>query len=767
MVGRTLGHYRVLEQIGAGGMGIVYRAHDERLERDVALKVLPPGTLAEEAVRRRFRKEALTLSQLNHPNIASVYDFDTQDGVDFLVMELIQGETLGEKLAAGALGEKEISRLGTQLAQGLAAAHEQGVVHRDLKPGNLRLTSDGRLKILDFGLATLRRPERADASTVSMTETRGLAGTLPYMAPEQLRGEKADARSDIFSAGVVLYEMATGRRPFAQPADTLLNPPPAPSAANKKVSAGLEGIILKALDKEPERRYQSSREVAVDLERLTAPVAVSAPRRRLRWWWAAAAALALSLAAVGLYLSRRPALESIAVLPFVNASGSSDAEYLSDGMAETLINSLSKLPGLKVTSRSLAFRYKGKEVDPRAVGRELSVQAVLLGRLAQRGEQLSLSAELVDVRDGNHIWGEQYNRKLADVLALQEELGREISGQLRLRLSGEQEKALAKRPTQNPEAYQEYLKGRYFVTQQTAPNLRLALAHFQRAIDKDPAYALAYSGLAEYYRNLGLFGPVPPRESLPKLHAAASRALQLDDTLPEAHTALAAYKTVGEWDWAGAEREYRRALELNPGDAMGHYMYALFFLTGIGRVEEAARELKRALDLDPVSLIFSNGLAAIYYYAREYDQAIEQFLKNLAMDPNNGRTRSVLGEVYVQKSLHTEGIAELKRAVDLTQGGSAAISALGHAYARSGDRAAARKVLDQILSERSRGYFPAFRIALVHVGLGEKDRAFEWLDKAVEERDSWLIYLKAKPDFDPLRSDPRYAALLRRINLAP
>ena len=468
MVGKTASHYRILEKIGAGGMGVVYRARDERLQRDVALKVLPAGTLADETARKRFRKEALALSQLNHPNIATVHDFDTQEQTDFLVMELIPGATLTEKLAAGPLAEKEISRLGGQLAQGLAAAHEQGVVHRDLKPGNLRVTPDGRLKILDFGLATLRRPVGESASTVTAGETGVVAGTLPYMAPEQLRGEKADARSDIYAAGVVLYEMATGRRPFAEAqgpplvAAILQQPPPAPSGLNKKVSPALELIILKALDKEPERRYQSARELAVDLERLTGPVAVAAvaprgaQRAPRRWLLAAAAALALLLAAVAVYLmgTHRPALDSLAVLPFVNAGGRAppgpDADYLSDGITDILIKSLSQLPNLKVISRTSVFRYKGREIDPQAVGRDLRVQAVLTGQVVQRGDNLSVTAELVDARDGRRLWGERYSRKLADLLAIQEELGREISENLRLRLTGEQKKALAKRHTQTP-----------------------------------------------------------------------------------------------------------------------------------------------------------------------------------------------------------------------------------------------------------------------------------------------------------------------------
>ncbi|MBI3694295.1 MAG: protein kinase [Acidobacteria bacterium] len=775
MVGQTLGHYRVLEQIGAGGMGVVYRARDERLERDVALKVLPPGTLANETARKRFRKEALTLSQLNHPNIATVYDFDTQEGVDFLVMELIPGVTLTEKLEAGALPEKEISRLGAQLAQGLAAAHEQGVVHRDLKPGNVRVTPDGWLKILDFGLATLLRPEGPGETTLSATETAAVAGTLPYMSPEQLRGEKADARSDIYAAGVVLYEMATGRRPFAETsgaqlvAAILQQPPPAPSAVNKKVSPALEMIILKALDKEPDRRYQSAKELAVDLERLTSvAVAAVAPRRRHRWWLGVATAVVVLVAAAVLYLlgSRGKPLESIAVLPFVNASGAADTEYLSDGITETLIDSLARLPRLTVISRGSVFRYKGKEADPQAVGRELKVEAVVLGRMVQRGDSLSIRAELVDARDGRRLWGEQYSRKLADLMAIQEEIGREISEQLRLRLSGEQKKALVKRHTQNPEAWQEYLKGLYLWNTRTAASLQTAMEHFNRAIVSDRNFALAYVGLSECYRLLPYVGAVPPREFLPERRAAVNKALQLDDTLGEAHVALASCKMAAEWDWAGMFQEFQKGLQLNPAYATGHQLYGVWLMC-VGRFDEAIAEVKRAQELDPVSLPISANVAMVYHYARRYDEALEHYRKMVALDPNYGLGRVYLGELYIAKSMYAEAVAELKAAVQIMQGAPLAIAPLALTYARSGDRAAAQAVLDKMLAQRSRGYYPASRIALVYVGMGDKDSAFEWLQRAVEEGDRGVYFFKTNPLFDPLRSDPRATEILRRMNLAP
>jgi len=419
-----------------------------------------------------------------------------------------------------------------------------------------------------------------------------------------------------------------------------------------------------------------------------------------------------------------------------------------------------------VISRTSVFRYKGREIDPQAVGRDLRVQAVLTGQVVQRGDNLSVTAELVDARDGRRLWGEQYSRKLADLLAIQEELGREISENLRLRLTGEQKKALAKRHTQTPEAYQEYLKGLYFWNKRTAAGIQTAMEHFNRAIAKDPAYALAYVGVAEYYRLISYLSAVPPRESLPKQQAAASKALQFDDTLGEAHASLGMYKAVYEWDWAGAEREHRRGLQLNPAYATGHQLYGMTLVV-FGGFDEAVAELKRAVELDPVSLPISANLGMVYHYARRYDQAMELYGKMLAMDPNYGLGRVYFGELYIAKSMYPEAIAELKAGVHLLQGAPIAIAPLGLACARSGEQAAAREVLEKMLAERSRGYFPASRIALVYVGLGNKDRAFEWLQKAVEERDIMAFFIKPNPLFDSLRSDPRFSELMRQMNLAP
>ncbi len=777
MIGRTLGHYRIDSQLGQGGMGVVYRARDLRLERDVALKVLPAGLLADETARKRFRKEALALSQLNHPNIATVHDFDTEEGVDFLVLEYIAGASLDEKLAAGPLGEKELVGLAAQLALGLAAAHEQSIVHRDLKPANLRVTTDGRLKILDFGLAALVRPEGDAAATVSLTEGPTVAGTVPYMAPEQLRGDKADARADLHAAGAVLYEMATGRRAFPQAggpqiiAAILQEMPPAPATLNPRVTPALEGIILKCLDKEPERRYQTARELRVDLERLSAPAPVTAsvPRPRSRRWLlpVAAAALAAVVLVAWWALSQggQQQIESLAVLPFANVGGDPNQEYLTDGITENLINSLSQLPNLRVTARTLAFRYKGPQVDPQKAGRDLNVRAVLTGRVVERDGALNIQADLVNVEDGSQLWGRQYSRKLSDILTLQEEIAREVSGKLGLRTTAQQQKRLAKRSTENTEAYQLYLKGRYSWNRRTGETLQRAVQYFRQAIDKDPGYALAYAGLADCYALYNSYEVEPTRECVPKAKAAATKALEIDNTLAEAHASLA-LTLVYDWDWAGAEREFQRSIELDPNYPTAHHWHGLF-LGVTGRSEQAIASVKRAQQLDPLSMIINTEVGWQLLHARRYEEAIEQIRKALEMDPNFAQGHSYLGLAYEQRAMYQEAIAELQKAFDLSGGNTYMLGSLGHAYALSGNREKALQALANLHELAGRRYVSTFGTALIYTGLGDKKPALEGLEKAFEDRYWGLLWLKVDPRFDRLRADPRFASLLRRMGLEP
>jgi eukaryotic-like serine/threonine-protein kinase len=749
MIGQTLGHYRIVEQVGAGGMGVVYRARDTRLDRDVALKLLPAGALSDEAARRRFRNEALALSKLSHPNIATVFDFDSQGGVDFLVMEYISGIILSEQLRAGALREKDVVALAAQIAAALEEAHEHGIVHCDLKPSNVAVTSKGRVKVFDFGLAQILHPS-VDVEATEIAPDTDAAGTLPYMAPEVLRGKPPDARSDTWSLGVMLYEMLAGKPPFQAEtgfalASRILRDAPAPLA--RHVPPELQLVVGRCLEKDPAKRYQRAADLLADLEHFPSELAsgsASLPSRR----------------------STR-AITSLAVLPFENAAADPEAEYLSDGITESLINILAQLPKLHVMARSTVFRYKGQAIDPQAVGRELNVRAVLTGRVSQRGDTLSIATELVDVANGWQLWGEQYHRKRADLLAVQDAMAREIAGRLRLRLTGEEKKRLARRYTRNTDAYHCYLKGRYYWNKRTPEDLKRGIEFFNQAIEKDPHYTLAYAGLADSYYLLAgtAFAALAPGEAFPKAKAAALKALELDDSLAEAHTSLATI-LVNEWDWGGAAKEFERSIELNPGYATARHWYA-FYLTALGRLDEAIREGQRAQELDPLSVIINRDLGLIYYYARKPDRAIEQYCKSLELDPNFALTHQALGRAYLLKGMREDALAALRLAAALSSDSVAMCAALAHALAETGSVVEARKILADLIERSRRSYVSPTNIAVVYAGLGENDEAMECLEKALAEHNAGLMMLKVHPVFDPLRSDPRYQDLLRRIGLAP
>ncbi len=787
MIGKTLSHFRIVEKIGAGGMGEVYRARDERLERDVALKVLPTGTLADEAARKRFRKEALALSKLNHPNIATVFDFDTQDGTDFLVMELVEGVTLSDKLAVGPLGEKEITRLGAQLAEGLAAAHERRVVHRDLKPANLRVTPDGRLKILDFGLAKLVRSDvaSATATTESFTETQAAAGTLPYMAPEQVRAENVDARSDFYAAGAVLYEMATGQRAFPETQagrlmDAILNrAPQPPSGLNRRVSPGLEGIILKALEKEPENRYQSAKEIGVDLRRLGAPGSAAAvlsarrPATRQRMVWAAGVALVALLAVLvglnvgglrdrllgGVVLGQ---ITSIAVLPLENLMGDPEQDYFVAGMHEALITELSKIGALTVISRTSAMRYRSTDKSVPEIARELGVDAVVEGSVLRAGNTVRITAQLIEAATDRHPWADNFDRELRDVLALHSDVARAIAREIQVALTPEEETRLADARPVNPEAYEAYLKGRYFWNKKTEPDLETGLEYFERAIEKDSNYAAAYAGLADSYLHLAHYGGLPPQEAIANAEAATLKALDIDPKLAEAHASMG-HLRMHEWNWSDSEKEFKRAVGLNPNYAITHYWYAAL-LSQMGRRPEARAEIRRALELDPLSPMISWSAGAGHYRARQYDLAIEQFRRTLAMHPEFPPAHQYLGLAYVQKGLYDEAVAELKEARKLPGADARGAAFLAYAYAVAGKTRQALEILDELNEMPGQRRLPSYEIAAVHAALGQKDQAFAWLEKAYGERDNWLVNVKVEPMFDPLRSDPRFQDLLRRMN---
>jgi serine/threonine-protein kinase len=781
VIGRTLSHYRIIERIAAGGMGEVYHARDEHLDRDVAVKVLPPGTFADDNAHKRFHREALALSKLNHPHVQTVHDFDRQEGIDFLVTEYVAGKPLDQKLATGPLPEKEVARLGVQLAEGPAAAHKQRLVHRDLKPANLRLTPEGELKILDFGLAKLARSvdettTGGDRATESWV-TDAVVGTLPYMSPEQLRGDGVDARSDIYATGVVLYEMATGQRPFREKLSTALadailhQPPPPPGRVRPAVSPRLEEVILKCLEKEPERRYQSATELRVDLERLRAPAMQAVPPRR-RWTpraWALAAvlsALVLLLLLIALSIgglkerlaggSAPGPITSIAVLPLANLSGDPEQEYFADGMTEALITDLAKIGALKVISRTSVMQYKDARKPLPEIARELGVAAVVEGSVLRAGNQVRITAQLIHATTDEHLWAESYDRDLRDVLALQSEVARAIAGEIKIAVTVEEESRLATAPSVNPEAYEAYLKGRYHWNKRTPESVGKGLAFFEQAISIDPTYAVAYAGVAdsliiESASYLGL----SPEEILRRATAATTKALELDDALAEAHASLAVIRSTRYWDWTGAEGEYQRAIELSPSYSTARQWYAEFLSFAL-RHEEAIAHIKRARETDPTSLVIHAAEGRLLVYAGRLDEGIERLQKTLELDPGFFLAHAALGRAYLRRGMGEQAVATFQRAE---------IKALlGHAYGVTGRKVEAENILGELKRLWEQGYAPATDVAKVYAGLRETDQAFAWLEKAYEARDPNLIMIHVEPEYDSLRADSRYPSLLRRLN---
>jgi len=754
MVGRTLGHYQLLSLLGAGGMGEVYRARDTKLDREVAVKILPEQSAANPEALRRFEREAKAVAALSHPNILAIYDFGTEQGVSYAVTELLAGETLRARLSRSALEWRAAAELGVAIVEGLAAAHAKGITHRDLKPENLFLTTAGQVKILDFGLARMKPVVAAEAktltSTVAETTKPGVVmGTFGYMSPEQVRGETAEAPSDIFAFGCVLYEMVSGQRAFARatPAETLAAvltaEPPALAGVGKEMPAGLERVIRHCLAKSASERYQSARDLAEDLRALLSGsgIAPSVPGlARPRWrpavWIVAAVAVLLLGLAVALYLAsgRGQAIDSLAVLPLVNASGSADTEYLSDGISESLINSLSQLPQLKrVIARSTMASYKGKEVDPRKVGEELNVRAVLIGKMIRRGDDLIIEAELVKTADGARLWGEQYPRKLADVLAVQAEIARQISEKLRLRLSGAEQKRLTKRQTQNTEAYLLYSSGRYHWGKDTKEELEKSIELYRQAIALDPNYALAWVGQADSYSNLsGLY--LSSKEAMLRSRAAARKALELDESLAEAHTALAWVKAIHDWEWAEGEQAFKRAIDLNPGYAPAHNGYGIL-LVYLRRFEEAQVEMNRARELDPLSPVVQVGTVWPVLFARRYDQAIEQLHKIIALEPDSSNAYINLAWAYAGQGTPAKGFAPLDKAQSI-ENWWWIVAMRGYAYAATGQRDKARQALADLQERAKREQVSEYSLAIIYAGLGEKDQAFAALDRACQERDN-------------------------------
>jgi TolB-like protein/Flp pilus assembly protein TadD len=790
--GQMLGHYRILSLLGRGGMGEVYLGEDTRLGRKVALKVLPAEFTSDQERLRRFEREARAVSALNHPNIITIHEVGRTDGMHYLVTEHIEGETLRQQIESGSLTLGSALEIASQVASALTAAHAAGIAHRDIKPENVMVRPDGLVKVLDFGLAKLterteasedgprdeRDGVRAPTSGGPSTAAGMVMGTVGYMSPEQVNAEEAHAPSDIFSFGCVLYEMVTGQRAFAgqTPTETmaaiLQTDPPKIDEFDRDLPAALERVIRRCLEKNPAQRFQSARDLASALKQIssgTASVGSTSPAARAfaRPVVRGAAAVMFLLSGVALYLlwGRGEAIRSLAILPLVNSSGNPEADYLAEGIAEGIINDLSQVPTLRVMARSTAFRYKGREADPRRVGRDLGVGAVLTGTLTQRGETLLIRVELVKVADGSQLWKAEYQRNFSDVLPLQEEIAKRISERLRLRLTGEEQKRLSKHYTESAEAYRLYLLGRYYWNKRTVASVTKGIEYFQQAIEQDPNYALAYAGLADSHSVLGsAVGGFSPKETFPKARAAALKALAIDNTLAEAYAALIWVRLRYDWDWPAAEREIRRAIELNPNYAITRERHA-YYLMVMGRPEQAIAEIRRAQALDPLSLNINAVVGSHLYHARRYAEAIEQCLRTLEMDPNFAQTHFFLGLAYEQRGRYDEAIAALTKATELSPNNPFMVSALGHVYAVSGQKNEAMRVLKQLHELSQQRYVLPNEIAVVYAGLGERDQAFGWLERAYEARAWRLPYLRADPRFDSLRSDKRFADLVRRVGL--
>jgi len=775
--GTRLGPYEILAPIGAGGMGEVYRARDTRLHREVAIKVPPEHLARDPAALSRFEREARAIAALSHPNILEIHDVGSDAGVTFVVTELLKGESLRQRLSGGVLPWRTTAEIGFSLAEGLAAAHACGVVHRDLKPENVFLTHDGRVKILDFGLARLEPEKDPTLQSTIPTDTQSgvLVGTAGYMSPEQVRGKRADPRSDIFSLGCILYEMATGRRAFSgeTTAETLVailrEEPRDPADVASDLPGNFRMIILRSLAKDPDSRFQSARDLAFALKVVgTAtviprpePTPPPRPRRTVKRWVIAAAAAAILIAAGAILRSSRArgSFDSLAVLPFINASGDPNADYLSDGLAEGLIANLSRLQNVRVLAWTTVFQCKGKE--PLRAARDLGVRAVLTGRVLRHGDTLMADAELVDVRRGTRLWGETAPRKIPDALAAQE-IAREVSRSLGAKLASGNDRTERRAP--DPEAYDLYLKGRYFWNQRSPEGIQKSIALFQQAIGKDPRYALAFAGLADSYELLAFYEALPPKEILPEWRRAASRALELDPSSAEARASLADVSYEFEWDFSAAEREFQKAIALNSNYATAHQWYSNF-LSVSKRFDESLEEIERARRLDPLNLVIGADVGLASYWAGQYDRAIGQLQQTLDLDPTFFMTHLFLAMTQTRKGPLGPAIVQAQEAMRLQPDDPFPITVYGYACGRAGRRQEALRALEDLRAMSEKRFVSAFFTAGIYVGLEEKDKAIESLEKAYEQRSGKLVYVGVERAYDPLRSDPRFQDLVKRLRL--